>query len=87
MSDGRKKNLSNLKYLSLITQFGLSLATPPILCIFFALWLQKKFGVGDWAVICAIAVGLISSACTFFDFIKKAVKSNNKNGGDKNEKN
>lgn len=87
MANGRKKNLSCLKHLTLITQFGLSVATPPILCIFFALWLQKRFGVGDWAVICAIIVGLISSACTFSDFIKKASKDNNKNGGDKNEKN
>ena len=63
------------------------MATPPILCIFFALWLQKRFGVGDWAVICAIIVGLISSACTFSDFIKKATKDNNKNGGDNNGKN
>ena len=73
-----------LRYLSLISQFGLSVAMPPLICIFAALFVQKKFGIGDWIIIAAIITGIISSGCTFFNFIKTHI---NKEGGENDEQN
>ena len=61
-----------LRYLSSLTQLGLSIAVPPILCIFFGLWLQKKWGVGDWVIVVCLLVGLVSGACSFASFIRTA---------------
>ena len=52
-----------IRGLSLLTQLGLSIAAPPVLLVFLALALQRRFGWGGWAVPAALAVGLISSAC------------------------
>ena len=67
-----KEKTEILQGLSSITQLGLSVAVPPILCIFLALWLQKKFSVGDWIVPVCLAVGLISGICSFASFIRTA---------------
>lgn len=84
--NGENKNRNQVfKYLSLLTQFGLSIATPPIICIFAALFIQKKFSTGDWIVIVSLVVGLISSGCSFYDFIKKFSKK--AKSGDKDDKN
>ena len=61
-----------LRYLSSLTQLGLSIAVPPILCIFFGLWLQKKWGVGDWVIVVCLLVGIVSGACSFLSFIRVA---------------
>ena len=61
-----------LRYLSSLTQLGLSVAAPPILCIFFGLWLQKKWGVGDWVIVVCLLVGIVSGACSFASFIRAA---------------
>lgn len=61
-----------LRGLSLITQFGLSVATAPILCVLFGVWAQKRWNLGDWVVIVCLLVGIISGACSFASFIRTA---------------
>lgn len=61
-----------LRGLSMLTQLGLSIAVPPVLCIFAGLWLQRKFSVGDWLIPVCLAVGLISSGCSFSSFLRTA---------------
>ncbi len=61
-----------LRYLSSLTQLGLSIAVPPVLCIFFGLWLQKKWGVGDWVIVVCLLVGIVSGACSFASFVRTA---------------
>ena len=79
-----KDRMKALRYLSLLSQFGFSVAMPPLICIFAALFIQKKFAVGDWIIIAAIVTGIISSGCTFYNFIKVHIK---KESGDNNEQN
>ena len=79
-----KERIKALRYLSLLTQFGLSVAMPPLICVFAALMLQKHFGVGNWVMICAIVVGFISSACTFVNFVKTYSKKESGEHDDKN---
>lgn len=46
--------------LTLVSQLGFTLITPSILCIFAALFLQKHTDIGEWLLIPAILIGLIS---------------------------
>ena len=58
--DGWFSALQNLTWL---TQLGLSLAAPPLLCLFGAGWLAQKFSLGPWVWAVAILLGLGAAAC------------------------
>ena len=45
------------KNLALITQIGLSICTPIILCILAAKWLMDKFSLGGWVIIAGALIG------------------------------
>ena len=53
-----------------ITQFGLSMVSPIILCLIFAIWLKNTFNIGDWVLIVAILSGVGASVMTMVNFIK-----------------
>lgn len=57
--------------ISLLTQLGLSVVTPPILAVLLALWLQRKFGWGDWVLLCAILVGTVSGVSSVFSLVRR----------------
>ena len=61
-----------LQGLSMLTQLGLSIAMPPVLCILFGLWAQKKWALGEWVIVVSLVVGLVSGACSFASFIRAA---------------
>ena len=52
--DGWFAALQNLTWL---TQLGLSLSVPPILCLMAADWLSKQFGLGEWVFLAAVVLG------------------------------
>lgn len=79
------KKTDVLRYLSSLTQLGFSIAFPPILCIFFGLWLQKKWGVGDWVIVVCLLVGIVSGACSFASFIRTARRRAKKKEDDAHE--
>ena len=56
--------------LPLITQFGLSLVLPPVLCFFGARWLMDHFGLGSWILLVAIVLALVSIVSTFSQFFR-----------------
>lgn len=49
------KDLSLLVWLS---QLGLSVALPPAVLIWLAVWLRDRFGLGQWVIWVSIALGL-----------------------------
>lgn len=62
-----------MKDLSLIvwlTQLGLSVAMPLAGFVLLALWLQSKFGWGDWVLWAGIIVGTICAVDGFRNSIK-----------------
>ena len=61
--EDRKYLMRVLSRLTLLTQLGLTFITPPLLLLFGAMWLQEHCGTGDWAVIAALLVGLLSGGC------------------------
>lgn len=68
--------------ISLITQLGLSLVTPPLLLLLGALWLQNRFGVGDWILLCAILTGIISGGCAVYNLIRAELQSEKRRRSD-----
>ena len=57
--------------ISLLTQLGLSVVTPPILFVLGALWLQARFDVGDWVLLAAILLGIFSGVTSVFSFVRR----------------
>ena len=57
-----------------ITQFGLDMVTPVLLCTIIAVWLKNKLSLGSWVVIVAIIAGVAVSALNMFKFIKTVEK-------------
>lgn len=60
--------------ISLLTQLGLSVVTPPILAVLGALWLQDRFGLGDWVLFVAILVGILSGVTSVFSFVRREAR-------------
>ena len=55
---------------TMITQLGLSLVTPVLLCVFLAVWLKNHFQLGEWILILGIVSGIAAMALTFFKIYK-----------------
>lgn len=69
MSEKKKSNAyQNLIYL---TQFGLNLALPPILCLWLASWLQEKYQLGAWVMIAGLVLGLGTMISSLVEFFRK----------------
>lgn len=50
-----------LRSLILMSQFGLSIAVPLVLCTYGAYWLQNRFALGGWVVIAGLLIGLLGA--------------------------
>lgn len=62
------KNLNSiLRQISQLTQLGLSLVIPTLLCVLLCSWLTGK-GVGQWVYIPGLILGLGSSFMTAYKF-------------------
>lgn len=66
-----KKNgmLDIMRGVSYLTQVGLSVATPIILCLLAAQWLQTRFGLGSWVSVAGLLIGLTSGLLSLFKFL------------------
>ena len=69
-----------LKQLSWLTQFGLSLLTPTVLCIGVCYLLCSRLGLGAWIYIPGFILGLGSSAMVAWKFYKWVMKDEKKAG-------
>lgn len=50
------------RHLVWLTQFGLSVAVPPVLCILGAVWLKNHFALGSWIVLLGVILGVLAAA-------------------------
>lgn len=55
--------MKQLQKLLWLTQLGVSLVTPPLLCLFLGHLAQSKWGWGTWVMVAAILIGLAASVC------------------------
>lgn len=49
------------RHLVWLTQFGMSVAVPPVLSLWGAVWLQRRFTLGGWVVAAGFLVGLLAA--------------------------
>ena len=49
------------RHLVWLTQFGMSVAVPPVLSLWGAVWLQRRFALGSWVVAAGFLVGLLAA--------------------------
>ncbi len=65
-----KRDLSVLRYLAYFSQVGFTMITPPLLFAFGAIWLRKRFGLGNWIVVSGILLGIAVAFCGLRDFLQ-----------------
>ena len=49
------------RHLVWLTQFGMSVAVPPVLSLWGVVWLQRRFALGGWVVAAGFLVGLLAA--------------------------
>jgi hypothetical protein len=59
-----------------LTQFGLSVVMPILLCVLLGVWLCGRYGIGEWLIALLLAVGLISAGCGFYKFARAFMEMN-----------
>lgn len=74
-----------LRCVSYLTQFGLSVVMPILLCVLFAVWLCGRYGIGEWLIAVFLFVGLVSAGCGFYKFAKIFLTMNTDGPGDGGE--
>ena len=56
--------MKTLSLLLWVTQFGLSILMPPCVLLYFAVWLQNRFGLGMWIIAVLGVLGLLIAFST-----------------------
>lgn len=56
-----RKGFGLLKNIVWLTQLGLSIAAPPVLCILGSVWLRNRFSLGGWVVVLGVVLGVGAS--------------------------
>ena len=75
-----------LKQLSLLTQFGLTLLIPTVMCLGICYLLTVKTGAGSWIYIPGLILGLGSSGMVAWKFYLQVMKDEKKHTDSKKEK-
>lgn len=66
------------KNITILTQFGLSLITPLLLCLAFCWWLCGAAGIGGWIYILGFFFGMGGSGMVAYKFYLSAMKHQKK---------
>ena len=74
--------------MAMVTQFGIGIITPMLLCIFAALWLKSRFALGDWVVLIGVFFGMGSGFLSMLKMIRQMSELSKKEDEDdsRNEK-
>ena len=62
--------MKNLSLLVWLTQFGLSVAVPPVCFIGLAAWLRNSWGWGQWVIWAGIILGIYCSVTGFISTLR-----------------
>lgn len=67
--------------LALLTQLGLSVAIPMVLCLYGAGWVRGRFDLGLWVMFVGLLLGLVMAGMSLWQFwllIRKRFDGKNK---------
>lgn len=67
-----------IKALSYITQLGMNIVTPIILCIIISIYIKNKFRLSNYVVVFGIIIGCGAGFMSLINFIKYVAKENSK---------
>lgn len=70
-----------------ITQFGLDLVTPIILCVIAASFVKNKFDTGGWIVVLGVCLGVMAAMLNMKKFIDTVKREMGGNSDDEKRKN
>ena len=70
------------KKLTLLTQLGLSVIMPLLLCLLGCMYLTQKTGIGVWIYIPGFILGLGSSFMTAYKFYKSVIEKDSRDKSD-----
>ena len=62
--------MKNVNLLVWLTQFGLSVAVPPVCLISLAAWLHNSCGWGQWVIWVGIALGIYCAVTGFISTLR-----------------
>ena len=75
-----KNRNSILNQITILSQLGLSLASPLLLCLFLCSWLCARFGLGGWIYLPGFVFGLGGSAMTARKIYLRIMKQEKQKG-------
>lgn len=64
----------HMKAAAHITQLGLDLVTPIILCVIGAAFVKNKFNTGGWVIVLGVCLGVSATALNMVKFIDNVKK-------------
>lgn len=76
-SHGKNKD-KNFSGLVLGLQFTSMMTVPTVVCIFAGLYIQKKYSLGDWVMLAAVALAGIMMISNLYYFAKSAMSISGK---------
>jgi F0F1-type ATP synthase assembly protein I len=74
MSDIQRKSTppkASWWYISLVSQIGLVIAMPMVVCAFIGRWLDKQLATAPWMTLVLLVVGTMISIFNFASVIRK----------------
>lgn len=74
--------MKNLTMIIWLTQLGLSVAVPLAGFVWLAVWLQQRFQLGAWVIVCGVLLGLYCAV----DGLRVSLKAMERMAKDKKEK-
>lgn len=81
-----KKNRNEIvRSLAMVTQLGISMLAPVILCAFVGTWLDERYGWSITAVL--LVLGVLAGARNTWILLKQTQQSNSKGRQDDEQKN
>ena len=63
-----------IRGVSMVGQLGFLVVTPPLVLLYLADLMQRRFGWGVWVSVAAIVIGLIAAASSVWNFLKKSLR-------------
>lgn len=67
-----------VKNITTLTQFGLSLITPLLLCLGICMWVSQRTGIGGWIYIPGFFFGMGGSAMVAYKLYISVTKRHNR---------
>jgi hypothetical protein len=70
-----KSGFSTFKNLVWITQLGLSIASPLVVCVVGSVWLSNHFGIGKWLIVVGVIAGIGGAVSALVSSMKSISRS------------